>query len=114
MEFKACYSLFIAWASTGDVAIPVAADAGNPWESAPTCTAGDEDDSWANFSKADFDNPCIATPMEISDSPSTGNTNFENMCKTDTHFSLCYSCIRRSRRRFTNNIERSQRILSGG
>ncbi|EFX89814.1 hypothetical protein DAPPUDRAFT_310134 [Daphnia pulex] len=59
------------WASTGDLAIPVAADAGNPWESAPTCTAGDEDDSWANFSKADFDNPCIATPMEISDSPST-------------------------------------------
>lgn len=89
------FSLFTAWASTGDLAIPVAADTGNPWESAPTCIAGDEDDSWANFSKADFDNPCSATPMEISDSPNTGNTYLENICRTDniSHFVIVASDV---------------------
>lgn len=50
----------------------MAADAGNPWESVPTCSAGEEEQSWANFSKADFDNPAGTTPMEVSDSPSAG------------------------------------------
>lgn len=50
----------------------MAADAGNPWGSVPTCGAGEEEESWANFSKADFENPASATPMETSDSPGTG------------------------------------------
>jgi len=50
----------------------VALDAGNPWATAPAIASEPEEDNWANFSKADFDTMSNATPMEISDSPSTG------------------------------------------
>nr|CAG4647483.1 EOG090X0FVK [Megafenestra aurita]SVE92717.1 EOG090X0FVK [Megafenestra aurita] len=56
------------WAGGSDQNIPVAIDAGNPWESVPNSSTGEEEDNWANFSKADFDSTSTATPMEISDS----------------------------------------------
>ncbi|XP_045031447.1 serine/threonine-protein phosphatase 6 regulatory subunit 2-like isoform X3 [Daphnia magna] len=76
------------WASDGDSGIPVAADAGNPWESVPTCSAGEEEEqSWANFSKADFDNPAGTTPMEVSDSPSAGSAeNLPLVASTEPKF----------------------------
>lgn len=85
------YSMFIiAWTSD---AIPVANDAGNPWESQSSSTE-QEEDNWANFSKADFDSAGSATPMEVSDSPSSfGNHRYPFFDRN-----LFCTCFIRSRR----------------
>jgi len=64
---------FVPLAIESNAAI-VALDTGNPWATAPTIASEPEEDNWANFSKADFDTMSSATPMEISDSPSTGKS----------------------------------------
>ena len=66
-----CRRFPAAWAATAGDPVPLPADVANPWESAPAAASDDQEDNWANFSKADFDSLASTTPMEVTDSPST-------------------------------------------